>query len=193
MMSKRLGMVIDQERCIGCDACTVACRLENNTSEHWIQVETQNSPQKDVPSGTPPDLKLEFLPRLCNHCSNPPCVEACPIEAISKTEDGPVVLDREKCDGCQACVEACPYEIIQFSEENGTAEKCNFCVHRVEEGLEPFCVICCEGQAMHFGDLNDPNSEVSKLISERETFQLNLEAGTEPSVYYCRMKPRRRL
>ena len=191
-MSTRLGMVIDQERCIGCDACTVACRLENNTTEHWIQVETQDS-QKDVPSGVAPDMWLKFLPKLCNHCSNPPCVEACPNNAITKTRNGPVVLDRENCDGCQACMDACPYDIIQFNPQKGIAEKCNFCNHRLEEGLEPFCLICCEGQAIFFGDLNDPNSLVSRKIAERETFQLKLDAGTDPSVYYCKMKPRRRL
>ncbi len=192
-MSKRLGMVIDQERCIGCDACTVACKLENSTTEGWIQVETLNSPQKDVPSGTPPDLWLEFLPKLCNHCSDPPCVEACPNNAIIKTGDGPVILDRENCDGCQACMEACPYNVIQFNQQKGIAEKCNFCNHRLEQGLEPFCLICCEGQAIFFGDSNDPNSVVSRKIAERETFQLKLDAGTGPSVYYCKMKPRRRL
>ena len=191
-MSKRLGMVIDQERCIGCDACTVACRLENNTTEHWIHVETHDS-QKDVPSGVAPDMWLKFLPKLCNHCSNPPCVESCPNNAITKTEDGPVVLDRDNCDGCQACIDACPYNIIQFNQQKGIAEKCNFCNHRLEQGLEPFCLICCEGQAIFFGDLNDPDSIVSRKIAERETFQLKLDAGTGPSVYYCKMKPRRRL
>ncbi len=191
-MSKRLGIVIDQERCIGCEACTVACGLENNTTEYLIQVKTQNS-QKDVPSGISPNLKLEFLPRLCNHCSKPPCLEVCPNNAITKTENGIVILDRENCDGCQACIEACPYNIIQFDQKKEIAEKCNLCNHRIEQGLDPFCLVCCVGQAIFFGDLSDPNSEVSKKISERETFQLKIDAGTEPSVHYCRMKPKRRL
>ncbi len=192
-MNKRLGMVIDQERCIGCEACTVACKLENNSSFYWIRVETLNSPQKNTPSGVFPDLKIEFLPHLCNHCSNPPCIESCPNGFISKRQDGLVILDQEKCDGCQICMEACPYQEIFFNQEENRVEKCSFCIHRIDQGLEPFCVICCEGQAMHFGDLNNPNSEVSKIIAEREIFQLKSDAGTGPSVYYCPPKPRRRL
>ncbi|MFX1340194.1 MAG: 4Fe-4S dicluster domain-containing protein [Promethearchaeota archaeon] len=192
-MSKRLGLVIDQERCIGCEACTVACKIENNSIGHRIQVETQNVPQKDTPSGQYPDVKLEWLLRLCNHCANPPCVDACPNDALIKREDGPVIYEEKKCDGCQACVNACPYNVILYIQEKNIIEKCNLCVHRIDKGLEPFCVICCEGQAIFFGDLNDPNSLVSQKIGSREVFQLKPEVGTSPSVYYCPPKPRRRL
>jgi tetrathionate reductase subunit B len=192
-MSKRYGLVIDQERCIGCDACTVACKIENKSTGHWIQVETINADQKDTPSGKFPNLRLEWLPHLCNHCSNPPCVKACPNDALIKREDGPVILDEELCDGCQSCINACPYDIIFYNEQKNIIEKCNLCSHRIDQGLEPFCVICCEGQAIHFGDLNDPNSKVSQIISSRDTFKLKPEIGTDPSVYYCPPKPRRPL
>jgi Fe-S-cluster-containing dehydrogenase component len=191
--NKRLGMVIDQERCIGCEACIVACRLENNSSGFWIRVETQGGREKDTPSGVFPNLAMNFLPRLCNHCVNPPCVEACPEEALQKRDDGVVILDQGLCTGCQTCLSECPYSIIIFNEESNLAEKCNLCYHRIDEGLEPFCVVCCEGQAIFYGDLNDPNSIVSQLISKRKVFQLNPEKGTDPSVYYCSPKPKRRL
>lgn len=188
-MSKRYALVIDQERCLGCEACTVACKIENNSATYWIRVETQKSINKDTPEGRFPDLKMTFLPRLCMHCDNPPCVEVCPAEAIVKNEDGLVILDEQKCDGCQACLEICPHDAIQYSAEKETAEKCNMCSHRIEEGLEPFCVVCCEGQAMFFGDLNDPASLVSQVIAEREVFQLDPGA----SVYYCPPRPHREL
>ena len=96
-MNKRLGMVVDQERCIGCEACSVACRIENNTTNFWIKVETRGGAQKDTPNGKFPKLEMDFLPKLCNHCKNPPCVESCPAEALIKREDGPVLLEKDLC------------------------------------------------------------------------------------------------
>jgi tetrathionate reductase subunit B len=186
-------MIIDQERCIGCEACSVACRIENNTKNFWIHVETQGGGQKDIPKGKFPNLEINFLPRLCNHCNNPPCVDSCPTEALIKREDGPVILESDLCNSCKACIAACPYDIIKFNEENKIIEKCNFCSHRIDQGLEPFCVICCEGQAMFFGDLNDSSSKLIEMISKRKVFQLKLEEKTDPSIYYCHPRPKRSL
>ena len=192
-MGKRLGIAVDQERCIGCQACTIACKIENNSTDYWINVETQGSETKDTPIGKFPDLELKFLPKLCNHCENPPCVESCPVNALKKRDDGIVVLDQEPCTLCKACLDACPYGIIVLNEQDNIAEKCNLCVHRIDQGLEPFCVICCEGQALYFGDLNDPDSKISKQISKRKTFILKPEEKTNPKVYYIPPRPKKRL
>lgn len=192
-MKKRFGLVIDQERCIGCEACSVACMLENNSCAPLIRVKTENVDQQDTPEGQFPDLKMSFLPLLCNHCSHPPCVDICPLGALAKREDGPVILDEEVCDGCEACIEACPFDSILYNQEKEKAEKCNLCVHRIDRGLEPFCVICCEGQAMHFGDLGDPDSQVSQIVTKKEAVLLKAAEGVEPSVYYCPPRVPRRL
>ena len=191
--SKKLGMIIDQERCIGCEACSIACKIENNTIDYWIKIETQGSNEKDTPRGKFPELVMDFLPKLCNHCENPPCVDSCPEDALQKRDDGIVILDQNLCTGCQACLTACPYNIIVFDDNNNFAEKCNLCVHRVDQGLKPFCVICCEGQALYFGDLSDPKSVVSKLRSEKNAYQLKPEEGTRPKVYYIPPRPKKRL
>lgn len=193
-MKKRLGLIFDQERCLGCDTCTVACNKEHNSAEgNWIIVKTQQVEIKDTPQGVYPNLSMHFLPRTCMHCQDPPCVAVCPQEALQKREDGPVILKEEFCDGCLVCMDECPYDAIVFSEETVKVEKCNLCVHRTDLGLEPFCVICCEGQAIHFGDLNDPESKISHVAAAKETFQLNLEAGTRPNVYYLPPRPKKRL
>jgi Fe-S-cluster-containing dehydrogenase component len=186
-------MVIDQERCIGCEACSIACRIENKTKNFLIQVDTQSGGEKDTPKGKFPNLEMNFLPYTCNHCNNPPCVEVCPTDALIKREEGPVILEKELCNGCKACMNACPYNVIIFDADNNIIEKCNFCIHRIEDGLEPFCVICCEGQALSFGDLNDSNSKISKIISERQVFQLKPEEKTDLSIYYCPPRLKRRL
>jgi len=187
-------MVIDQNRCLGCEACTVACRMENHpVAGPWISVQTVGANTKDTPQGHFPDLKMDFVPRICNHCAAPPCEEACPTGVIRRTDDGIVLISRQECNGCGACENACPYGAILTDVTNGIAEKCHFCHHRLAEGLEPFCVICCEGQAMSFGDLDDPESKVSRLIKERGAFVLMPEAGTQPAVFYLPPLARRRL
>jgi tetrathionate reductase subunit B len=192
-MKRHLCLVIDLERCIGCEACTVACRLENDSTQNWIRVETQNTAHDDTHQDLFPNLRMSFLPRLCNHCAIPLCVDVCTLGALYKRKDGPVVLDQGKCVGCKACIEICPYDAILFNTDTQKAEKCNLCIHRTDKGLEPFCVKCCEGQAMHFGDLNDTSSIVSKLLATRDTFQLNPQTGTDPSIYYCKPKAPRGL
>lgn len=192
-MDKKYALIIDQERCIGCEACTVACKIENDGARGHVRVNTLDAPHKDTPTGVFPNLRMTFLPTLCNHCEHPPCAAACPLEAFAQRDDGVVVLDEELCDGCQTCLEACPYGAIDFNDRKNKAEKCNFCRHRLAEGLEPFCVICCEGQAMYFGDLNDPDSTVSRALRVENGFILKPESGTEPSVYYLPPKAPRGL
>jgi len=192
-LDPKYALIIDQERCIGCEACTVACKNENNGERGHIRVKTLNAPHKDMPAGVFPNLRMTFLPALCNHCKHPPCAAACPLEVIAKPDNGLVVLDEAACDGCQTCITACPYGAIAFNDKKDKAEKCNFCRHRLDDGLEPFCVICCEGQAMCFGDLNDPDSKVSKALNAENGYTLKPESGTEPSVYYLPPKEPRGL
>ena len=183
-MDIRLGLVIDQERCIGCEACTIACRNENQGTVGFIRVRTQDAAAKDVPVGSFPELRMIFMPLVCNHCEDPPCADACPVDAIEKRADGVVLLDQEACDGCGACVDVCPYEAISFDTNNEVAEKCNLCSHRIEKGLEPFCVVCCEGQAIHFGDVNDPDTEINEALSSGRTFRTLEELNVKPNVTY---------
>ena len=197
----RLGMVIDLARCVGCDACTVACQTENGTPPG-----IQYAPVYRTEVGKFPQAKVIFLPTLCMHCEGAPCMKACPTGAISKREnDGIVLVDQEKCCGSKACMAACPYGALHFYEERrgvygqeltppevqgqakytpGTVQKCTFCVHRVDQGLEPACVITCPTNCRIFGDLDDPASKVAQLLRERNSIALRAEAGTKPSVRY---------
>src|SRR3989338_6409325 len=197
----RLGRVIDLARCVGCDACTIACQTENGTPTG-----IQYAPVFRKEVGKFPQAKVLFLPTLCMHCDDPPCMKACPTGAISKREkDGIVLVDQDKCCGSKACIAACPYGALHFYEEPsamygkemtapeeralkkftaGTAQKCTFCAHRVDQGLAPACVITCPTNCRIFGDLDDPRSEVSRLLRERNSVALRPDAGTEPSVRY---------
>jgi Fe-S-cluster-containing dehydrogenase component len=175
----RYGMAIDTAKCVGCMDCVVACKTENGVPEglnrDWIAYDT---------TGAFPDLHTEIRSERCNHCDNPPCVYCCPCGASHVHDRGGVVLvHHEKCSGCKACIAACPYD-ARFIHPDGYADKCTFCIHRVEEGLQPACVAVCPTRCMHFGDLDDPNSEVSRLLRSRKNHPLVPEAGTRPQIFY---------
>ncbi len=186
-MPKQYGMLIDLERCIGCHTCTIACKVENGTPAevNWHRVLTIGGPHLDSPAGVYPNLSMAYLPVPCMHCQNAPCQSVCPAAAITKRADGIILIDKEKCIGCQYCVWACPYGVPQFNAAAGIVEKCTLCAQRIDQGQQPFCVDACVWGARIFGDLNDPNSEVSKAIAERRGEPLLANQGTKPSVYYA--------
>jgi len=175
----RLGMVIDTRKCVGCMDCVVACKTENGVPEgynrDWISQQL---------TGSFPALSLEIRSERCNHCDDPPCVACCPTGASHVHSPGTVVLvDEQQCIGCKACVASCPYD-ARFIHPEGYADKCTFCVHRVEQGLQPACVAVCPTRCMSFGDLDDGHSEVSLLLASRRHHALLPEAGTRPRIFY---------
>ena len=175
------GMVVDLRKCIGCQACTVACILENNVPEDAFR--THVSVYEVLKDGGDPAMVM--LPRLCNHCDEPPCVSVCPVQATFKQEGtGEVLVDASRCVGCAYCVQACPYDARFINHETQTADKCTFCFHRTQVGLLPACVETCVGGARNFGDLNDADSTVSRLLAENEVSVLRPEMHTDPNVYY---------
>lgn len=213
----RWGMVMDLRKCIGCRACTVACKAENDVSLGRFRAVIQEKTY-----GTFPNTRKAFLPLMCNHCDGneedgvPPCVKVCPeypgrravYEAPNgekiryrtggtyKRPDGAILIDAEQCIGCGKCLDGCPYGVRSFNPfvkagkdpEKQAADKCDLCVHRLDNGLEPSCVNTCQGRARIFGDMNDPESDVSKLIREynldTQDNVLLAEEGTRPNVYY---------
>src|SRR5215831_8214893 len=175
----RYGFVIDQRKCIGCHACTVACKEENQVAlgvnRTWV---------KYIEKGTFPDTRRYFSVMRCNHCDNAPCVAICPTVALYRRSDGIVDFDGDRCIGCKSCMQACPYYAHYTDPETQTAAKCHYCAHRVEVGLEPACVIVCPVQAIVPGDLDDPGSTIARLIASQQTSVRKPEQGTQPKLFY---------
>ena len=180
--SPHWSMLVDTRRCIACQACTMACSMENVSPEGQFRTVVATYAVTE-PSGK---TGLAVLPRLCNHCEEPPCIPVCPVGATFKRKDGIVLVDGERCVGCAYCVQACPYDARFVNHHTGKADKCTFCSHRVEAGLLPACVETCVGGARIFGDINNPQSEISRrLASAKEQIRvLKPEAGTNPRVFY---------
>ncbi|MEX2556979.1 MAG: 4Fe-4S dicluster domain-containing protein, partial [Actinomycetota bacterium] len=173
------GFAIDHRACIGCHACTVACKMENDVPlgvfRTWV---------KYIEKGEFPTSRRYFSVLRCNHCTDAPCISICPTNALYKRENGIVDFDSGSCIGCKSCMQACPYDALYIEPETHTAAKCNFCAHRIEVGLEPACVIVCPTHAIVAGDLDDPASEIARMIATQETQVRAPEKGTGPNVFY---------
>ncbi len=205
---------VDAEKCIGCLRCVEACKRENNVSPDahhfrtWVEryvtlegeerarIDSQADPANIAASGGEgqyrfanryKDAKVEkafFVPKLCNHCTHPACVQVCPTGATYKTKDGAVLIDHTYCIGCQYCVQACPYGARFFNEEKGVTDKCTWCYHRITKGMQPACVEVCPVSARIFGDRNDKQSLISQFIQNHRVQVLRPETGNAPNVFY---------
>jgi Fe-S-cluster-containing dehydrogenase component len=175
----RYGFVIDHRRCIGCHACTVACKEENRVPlgafRTWV---------KYVERGAFPDTRRYFSVLRCNHCDDAPCVTICPTVALYRRPDGIVDFDGRRCIGCKSCMQACPYDALYIDPTSNTAAKCHYCAHRLEVGLEPACVIVCPERAIVAGDLDDPRTEIARRVAREQVEVRKPEQGTRPKVFY---------
>ena len=175
----RYGFVIDQDRCIGCHACTVACK-----EEHQVPIGVFRTWVKYVETGAFPETRRHFGVMRCNHCDDAPCIEICPTHCLFRRSDGIVDFDNRRCIGCKSCMQACPYDALYIDPNNNTAAKCNFCAHRVEQNLEPACVIVCPTQAILAGDIDDGSSKTGAVIANGKTAVRKPEKGTQPKLHY---------
>ena len=175
----RYGFLIDQNRCIGCHACTVACKEEHNialgVNRTWV---------KYIEKGNYPDTRRHFAVLRCNHCDDAPCIEICPTISLFRRPDGIVDFDNERCIGCKSCMQACPYDALYIDPDRNTAAKCNFDASRVDMGYKPACEVVCPTQAILSGDLDDPSSTISKRIAMEKVSARKVEKGTKPKLFY---------
>jgi Fe-S-cluster-containing dehydrogenase component/formate-dependent nitrite reductase membrane component NrfD len=173
------GFIIDNRRCIGCHACTVACKAEHDTpigvNRTWV---------KYVEKGVFPETRRVFTVHRCNHCEDAPCVEICPVRSLYVRPDGIVDFDRERCIGCKACMQACPYDALHIDPDTRTSTKCNYCAHRIDRGLEPACVIVCPVHAIISGDVDDPHGEIGTLLNRTSVSVRKPEKHTRPKLFY---------
>ena len=174
-----LGFAIDNRVCIGCHACTVACK-----SEHSVPIGVNRTWVKYIEKGAFPQTRRSFSVQRCNHCADAPCVEICPVTSLYTRPDGIVDFDSDRCIGCKACMQACPYDAIYIDPDRGTAAKCNYCTHRVDRGIEPACVVVCPVQAIVSGDLSDPDSPIAVLDRTQRVQYPKPEKGTQPKLFY---------
>ena len=192
--TKHWGMLVDLRRCIGCQACTVACKAEND-----VPLGVFRRRVRTLMTGSYPEVARHFIPISCYHCEDPKCLAACARHncyegqtetALYQTDDGYVLVDKEKCGADKKpCMTGCPYHNIFFDPVEGKADKCTFCDHRVKQGLIPACVQTCEGGALVFGDLKDPSSEIAKAIAANDTKVLKPRKRTNPSFHYIGLDP----
>ena len=173
------GFVIDNRMCIGCHACTVACK-----SEHDVPIGVNRTHVKYIEKGEFPKSTREFSVHRCNHCADAPCVEICPTTALYTRADGIVDFDNDRCIGCKSCMQACPYDALYIDPETNTAAKCNYCAHKIDGGYEPACVIVCPVEAIISGDLDDTNSKIAQLVANEETTVRKPEKMTDPNLFY---------
>lgn len=201
----RLAQAIDLEKCIGCQTCVHACKMQNCVPMGltWNRVLTEGCDVLDGALGEFPNVTRTYLPVACQHCQNAACQRVCPTGATYKDDKGRIEIDYDKCIGCRMCMAACPYNARNFNWEEpvynpdfrygdaqvperhkGIVEKCTLCKERTDEGLEPMCVRCCPTKARTYGDLDDPDSAISKLVLEKKAGVLLEEQGTRPSIHY---------
>ncbi len=175
----KYGFIIDNRKCIGCHACTTACK-----SEHDVPIGVNRTYVKQVEKGVFPDTRRIFSVMRCNHCTDAPCVTICPVEALYTRDDGIVDFDNNRCIGCKSCMQACPYDALYIDPDTQTAAKCNYCAHRVDVGREPACVSVCPEHAIIAGDMENPATEISQLLAMQQVKVRKPEKGTNPNLFY---------